>query len=141
MRLGFATSMGKHASKLVVRRELDIQISFDLACLLPEFFPAAISFIHSVNQTPFQTLLQSLLLSISLSLSLSLALPSVFYCDEAGEPRRKRCKAKLGTGRRRRRNCESSVAKNTVKKNQIYIYLASAVFLRIFICSQSGDLP
>jgi hypothetical protein len=68
MRLGFATSMGKHASKLVVRRELDIQISFDLACLLPEFFPAAISFIHSVNQTPFQTLLQSLLLSTSLSL-------------------------------------------------------------------------
>jgi hypothetical protein len=60
--------MGKHASKLVVRRELDIQISFDLACLLPEFFPAAISFIHSVNQTTFQTLLQSLLLSISLSL-------------------------------------------------------------------------
>jgi hypothetical protein len=77
MRLGFATSMGKHASKLVVRRELDIQISFDLACLLPEFFPAAISFIHSVNQTPFQTLLQSLLLSISLSLSLFRVFSSV----------------------------------------------------------------
>jgi uncharacterized membrane protein YjjP (DUF1212 family) len=29
--------------------------------------------------------------------------------------------------------------KYSEKKNQIYIYLASAVFLGIFICSQSGD--
>ncbi len=126
MRLGFATSMGKHASKLVVRGELDIQISFDLACLLPEFFPAAISFIHSVNQTPFQ-------ISSALDLSLSLSLPSVSQCDEAGEPRHKRCKAKLGTGRRRRRNCDSSVAKNTVKKKIKYIYTSHRRYFQEFL--------